>query len=410
MPKKPAFSKYTSATKKSRSWRSYLSGLLVLFLLLVGLLWFVMVLKTNQDVRQQATVTSAPIVFSVRANNLDNTHIKVDVLINTLGYKLAAIDLNGSLNEVNAQNVQVTTGSDLALTVVRNSLTQNNQTTNFRMVEFASLDPTAQTSTHGEDKLLFSFVVSNLLNRQITIHFDAAASSFALIGADQLSAQYPGDQTFVLQTQANNNEQGSKKSCNQNCATDTECQSGMQCYKGLCRSQPNLEDTYCNSPPDQGIHRSCNQYCADSNECLSTLVCYYNSCRNPKNVSSTSCSVPVLKKTVAQTSTTAKSKGSVVAIPTPAPTLSNLNLPPGAKIIGIDGKPITAAVASPTASPSFSPFVIPTPSPSPHIASPVPAADVQQSGGSNLPAILLVITGGAIAIGVLFFVYKKLNQ
>ncbi len=72
-----------------------------------------------------------------------------------------------------------------------------------------------------------------------------------------------------------------KKTCDQNCATDTECESRYVCSQGRCRLPADTADDKCGVKPDQGIHRGCNQYCADNNECLGEFTCYYNQCRNP---------------------------------------------------------------------------------------------------------------------------------
>lgn len=82
------------------------------------------------------------------------------------------------------------------------------------------------------------------------------------------------------------------KSCNEKCASNSECPTNHRCYKNQCRLVTNLSSSSCSQPADKGLQRTCNQYCADSRECAAGFSCYYNRCRRPDNLESTVCAMP----------------------------------------------------------------------------------------------------------------------
>lgn len=85
-------------------------------------------------------------------------------------------------------------------------------------------------------------------------------------------------------------------SCNQTCSSNAQCPANHLCYNTgsdrRCRLVTNPSSTSCATPADNGLNRQCNQYCADNRECGSGLSCWFNRCRRPDNIESTSCSRP----------------------------------------------------------------------------------------------------------------------
>lgn len=66
--------------------------------------------------------------------------------------------------------------------------------------------------------------------------------------------------------------------------------------ENTCRNTSNPSNSLCLATPGiQTNDRSCNQYCANNNDCGTGLTCFWNRCREPKNLDSSSCEV----KTVA---------------------------------------------------------------------------------------------------------------
>ncbi len=383
---------YVSSRKKS--FLPIVLGGLVFVLLVAGLLFALSTLKTSKDIRQKASGSSSQIQLTLSADTIDSSHIRVNVFINTQENQLAGVDLRGTLASANASDVSITNssgGNSLAIDDVFDKFTQSGSAVMFRTVRFAQLDPTAVTNTHGQSVPLLSFVVANPQNQQITISFDVGNSSGSVVGMPNTVVDYPASQTFSINTSSQN-----KKTCGQNCATDTECQDGFQCYKGLCRHQPNLEDQYCGTPPDQGIHRGCNEYCANNSECGSQFTCYFNQCRNPKNVKSTSCKNSFVVRKKAKAS------------PSPSPE----TIPSDATILAVDGQPLT----SPSPSPSPTPF--PTPLPTlPPVSTPlpteVPQTTDQTANTSNSSNLLTSVLMGAGLIGAgvaIYLLYKRSHR
>jgi hypothetical protein len=387
----------------------------VLFLLLIaGLLIGFFSLSKNADLRRRADTSSNGAQVSFQSSTINDQDLQIDVMINTQGNALAAFDIEGDLTTATPDTVKIVDGTFLSVDTVDKKLTQTNQGTRFRIVKFASLSASAQTSTHDQTVALFSFVVSKPQNNQVYINIDGGASSVSLVNLGSGNTQLPGSQTLTVQTQADINN--SKKTCNQNCATDTECQSGMQCYKGACRAPANLEDSACTSlTSNQGLNRSCNDYCADSTECSSSYTCYFNRCRNPLNTGSDSCAnptspTPAPVKRTATTTTTKKI--------TPTPTPNTVVVLPNGAVLTIDGQQVNpdGSMANPTPTPSEdlfpSPSILPnvsspTPTPTP---TPTPAAVVQspQKKG-NLFSTIFIVVGVAIGLGVIYLGLKRMR-
>lgn len=404
--------KYAHSRKKKSIFAHLFWPVLVLLVIVTGFFFISSYLTQNQDLRRQAVGENAQVQLSFSSSTVDDDHLKIDVLINTQAAQLAALDLQGTLSVANPGDIKIEISNRLAVDVVLDKLTAAGANTVFRVVRFASLNPSAETSTHGQFVPLFSFIITKPQNKQVTISLDSISSGVSLIGSNVTSAQYPAAQTFTLVTQSE--QQGSKKTCNQNCATDTECQSQYFCYKGQCRLPDYREDSSCRGPGDQGIHRSCNEYCADNQECGSSFTCYYNRCRNPKNVTDTGCSTPP-KKTTTTYGNTGSSQTSTRTTKGGNSTHSNADkIPVGAVITEIDGKPISSFTETPSPTPSLLPSPSPilfSPQPSPSPVAPSNAVAQTQTQSSNTwSSILLIVTGGLAALGALYIGYRKMSH
>ncbi len=93
------------------------------------------------------------------------------------------------------------------------------------------------------------------------------------------------------------------RTCNESCASNSDCDVNLRCYSGQCRLVTNVTSSSCSAPADKGLSFSCNEYCSDTKECASGLICQSNRCRNPENLESQSCA----NLTVAQRSSLIKS-------------------------------------------------------------------------------------------------------
>ncbi len=93
------------------------------------------------------------------------------------------------------------------------------------------------------------------------------------------------------------------QTCNESCASNSDCDVNLRCYSGQCRLVTNVTSTTCSAPADKGLSFRCDEYCADTRECADGLVCQSNRCRNPENLESKSCA----SLTVAERSSLVKS-------------------------------------------------------------------------------------------------------
>ncbi len=356
--------------KKKTSLFRFLPAIILGTVVLVGLLLSLTFLKFAQDTRQQAAENTNKIALSLKSSTVDNDKLKIEVIMNSNGYKIAAVDFQGTLVETKPSDVSIEERNTLALNFIHKKISGDNTNTAFRVVQFASLDPNARTSTNGENITLFSFIITKPKDNQITVSFDTVLSSIALQNGTNVMVEYPARQTLGM--------------------------SG-------------------NGEPDRGIHRTCNEYCADNRECDANLVCYFNRCRHPLNRNSTSCAAPVIR-----TTTTGSGKGgptTSIAKTTPSPTPKALATPKASPGYLADvATPATSSTSIPvTPFPSpvvihVSPFpspVVTTPSPSPKVSpKPTPQPVVQKSGPNWGLAIFSVIGLLAVA-GGLFYVFRK---
>jgi hypothetical protein len=169
--------------------------------------------------------------------------------------------------------------------------------------------------------------------------------------------------------------QGLNRSCNQYCADSRECGAGYTCWYNRCRIPGNVESTSCTSPQSTtttvtgttkgGLpittvtYQGCNQNCASNRECQAGLRCYQGACRhplNPKNVAcSSDSSANGIDPTPAGTASPKPSASpSTSATPRPSATPSSSPVPP--QLLASPAA-TTAAATSPT------PAATPTPLP-----------------------------------------------
>ncbi len=359
----------TPSSRKYTSRWQMLTVLAIVALLCTVLGISLLSVRTNQDIRQKASSGNPDAVLTFNSHLIDNSHLQVDLNINTQGSSLAAIDLTGNLSGINKNSVSMNIGNNLPVNTVAQTLQQNGADTTFHLVQLAIPDPNNPASTHGQDKTLVSFVISFSGSFQTTASLDLSKSQVSLLGISNPQIQFP-----------NNN-------------------------------QVNLQSTVNTTAQDNGIHRSCNQYCADTRECGSGFTCYFNQCRNPQNVTDASC------------------QNAPAPSPVPRPrvrrvtkTASRSAQPITANIVSIDNQSVDAFASpspiatqsAPTPTPALFTFALPTPLPSPTptpspTTAPLPAVTVTQSSGFAVPGslitvivigiVVLIVIGGA----VLFF-------
>jgi hypothetical protein len=364
MPKK-----YTP--KRKPSFFRFLPSLIVGGVVIVGLILSLLYIKFTQDTRQQAAENTNKATLSLSATRADNDHLKIDVNINTYGYKVAAVDLQGTLVETKPSDVSIEERSTLALNFVQKKVTGDNSNVAFRVVQFASLDPNARTSTNGENITLFSFVVNQPKDGKITVSFDTVGSSIAFRDATNVTVEYPTRQTV-----------------------------------GIADAQK-----------DQGIHRSCNEYCADNRECDANFVCYFNRCRNPLNKDNMKCAAPVKKVTTATgvggpITSVVKVSPSPTIKPTVSPSpktnpgvivevATEVSPEPNSESIPVTPFPSPLLQSSPIVlSSSPMPKVTPKPSATPTVVAP-------QKTGPNWGLAIFSVVGIIAVVGGLIYFAKR---
>jgi hypothetical protein len=378
------------AQKKATShFIQFFLGGLGIMLMIVGGFLALNAANSSQDIRQQAAGNTPQVIFSLQSSQVSSNKMRVDVMVNTQANDLAAVDLRGALSGAPKDRVFLDQANSLFMDTVKEEVTGNSTQLNFRVVKFASIDKQKPANTHGQTQPLFTFYITQPENDRVSITLSGPTSSVSIIGSSNVDISYPGTQTFTL------NPNQDKKTCNQNCATDTECQSDLFCYKGQCRARSNSEDTYCGHPPDLGLQRTCDQYCADGKECGTGLSCYYNKCRNPKNLANTKCANPTPRPVA-----TAKP---IVKVVTPVPTPTT-----GFVVTLVSPTPIyEESTPYPTSN-----IVIPTVTPEPTIsaspsATPAETESRDFQSTSQLGTLLLMVGVLSLIGGIAYLFLKK---
>lgn len=313
----------------------------------------------TQQVTSQAAVQSGPVTISSSQspstfyNSQANT---VDLNINTKGLQTTGVtsvftvvtDTSDSLN------VEVLSSSNL-----RSTSQEVQKTTTGFIVKVvavpAGTGPFSSTTALPFLRLTFnphgtgSF---NIIWDQVYSHvYLTSNNSTEELGfAPQMSFVIANNPSATANTAVVN-----QRACNQECANNAQCKTGLMCFDNRCRQPGNPDSTVCANVTQityNGLVKSCNVACTSNKQCDINLRCYNGTCRLASNPSSSSCTpstVPVITSTYPS-----------VPAATPNP------------LAGEKGEVIVV----PTATPSASPFVWPTPSPITQVK-PTPAAVYQ---------------------------------
>ncbi len=384
--------------KKRRSFFRQLGLFIILILSAVAIWFFIFQLPNSQDIRQQAS-TSDTVDFSLQGGSTAITsgqNFVVDININTKTKLVSGVTVQGKIEGISKDRVALSFPPNILLKPAYQSITETNGVVYFEFIELSAPASKSVFSSNNSAQKIAALVLTPANSGTIKVELLPSPNSQVVEYSKGITLlQIPGQQSYNITV---GSVEDTKKSCNSNCATDTECKSGLICYKGQCRSSADREDSQCGIKPDQGIHRSCNEYCADSRECDSKYVCYYNRCRLAVNVDNTSCTLPPLPTPVTST----VGKGGYYARSSPSPSPRTVQ----ATIIIDKNKPSTTSgiKASPKPSPSPSPSPRPKSSPQPSLKpTPTPAVvqPAKKSGGfSN---ILLAALGVGAVIGLIGF-------
>ncbi len=383
--------KPTPKTNLTKRWPVVVGGLLLMIGVSLGVA--TTVLRQPQEVREQAAAPENTMTLKWRGRT-DDGKIVVEVLLNSKSFNIAGVELHGTIEGVKSPSVVVSTSNPLGLQEVAKDLNdQSGQATDFLVTSFAPPNPSQLVSTRNADQVVATFTVSNPPSSGVTFKL-ANTTLVPALSAAEAVLELPGNQTFTVTPAASSDPDSSKKTCNQNCATDTECQSALRCYKGQCRHKDDLEDANCSKLKDNGLQRSCNQYCADGRECQSQFVCYFNQCRNPKNVTSSSCAnlpspSPKTTTSASKGSSGTGGTGSTTRVtPTPTPRVVAVVVTPTPSpraTATVSARPSATVSATPRASSS------PKATASPRLLTPLPSPKAQAGGAGPVRTILAAV-------------------
>jgi hypothetical protein len=383
--------------RKHSSTASFFAMAIAAMILSFGLLAGVRFMDRSQELRQRAS-QGQTVKLRLHGETVQPGELRIDFLLNSLGYNVAGTQVTATLTGAAPNEVSIDLNNSLNLERVGSRVTAKDGGSYIEFTQFAPLDSSKPVNTNGQEKKIASIYVKKSSGGTFTLSLNNASTSIPVVGDATIRTEVVGTQTFTLIAAGtgggNQGGTGTKKSCNQNCATDTECQSQYMCYKGQCRLSENREDSSCRGIGDQGIHRTCNEYCADKNECASGYSCYFNRCRNPRNLGNTSCANPASPKPRTQ----------VVIVPAATPSI----------------KP----TISPSASASASPSAVPSPSadvydegrfrvsPSPTIRKPSPTPLSQTSSQSSIAgrlarAGLILLFALVVVIPAGIYLYRR---
>lgn len=246
--------------RKSKSINRFKAvGVIALVVLVIGLVLSVLAVFQNQETRRRAAEGQAQVQLTVSSMVVDSQHLRVTVSINTQGNSLAGLDLRGTLSGATVTNTAIENGTVLGLTPVLDNLVPQAGDVAFRLVRFAPLDASSETSTHGNNVELFSFVLKQPQNNQVAVSFDSVNSLAAVVGYSQTLVSYPEPTTFSLTTAATTTTTATQSpagatpvpahTCNAACNKDADCNTGLFCYSNLCRKPYSPTDPSC---PDRG--------------------------------------------------------------------------------------------------------------------------------------------------------------
>lgn len=421
---------------KLNSLLKYLSfiSIAILVFAIVGL--SISAMRSQQDIRNQAS-TASTVDFTTTTGSTTikpGQSVPIDLSINTKNKLISGFTVKGIVTGVSRDRISTTIADNSQLLVIKNTLVETKDGTEFTITFLSNPGIKSIFTTQTSAKKFASLIINPSRSGTIGISMYQSPDTAAVEhnkGYSPISIAV--NQSFVVSVSADQNTNNSdKKSCNENCATDTECKSEFVCYKGRCRVHTNREDEKCTVPPQKGLERGCNEYCADSRECNSSLTCYYNRCRLASNIENTSCQKPAPVKATTTTSTgtggtsstgttskgsttsasvkpspetvTAKVTITSVGTPTPSPSptsaVGNLGRPLSGGTTGTTGS--QGSAQSPTPTPTATPQIVPLPS---ELQSERIAAN--QSRNNAVRTILIVVSAlgiiGLIGFGLYFW-------
>lgn len=274
--------------------------------------------REQQDIRQQAQSADVVQFTLIPAS----TQIKpgqavvVDLEVNTRAKSVSGFTVQGSVQGVASNRISIspTQVTNLISNVDWIRDTDNGAT--FSITYLSNPETSSVFTTQGRTTKIASLILNPTQTGDVTVSIQSSpstavfeyATGFADTAIGYVQSFTVGVTDTVL-TPTPDSSPDRKKSCDENCATDTECRSEFVCYKGRCRAPSDREDPRCTIPEDAGLNRSCNEYCADSRECNSKFTCYYNRCRLAENIDNTSCELPA-RPAVTQATTQAGIGGS----------------------------------------------------------------------------------------------------
>jgi len=339
--------------------RKKINLFLLLFLIGMGLLASLWALRLNQDVRQQASGSDS-VEFELRYGNTrvnPGQSVPVDVFINTKDIQVSGFTVVGFIKGLNKEQVSLVVPTVTGLTKVYEGFESKNNRLEYAITFLSPAGTEKVFSTQGQFVKIGTLILSPASETTVEMSFlmttPISTSQTHVIEYTKGLAKVASPSIHAVTiSYASETPNEDKKTCNQTCATDTECQSNLVCYKGFCRDRDDREDQKCGSVPDLGIHRSCDEYCADSRECDAKYTCYFNRCRLPENVESPNCQPAPTPSPIPQPFVPTGVGGSQPTS-TPRPTASPTPAAVSARV--------TISSASPT--PSASPFPVFTPRP-----------------------------------------------
>lgn len=417
--------------KQAGRTRAFIFGIIGFLVVTFGLIFSLLFIQQNQDIRQKAAGDGSKVEISLGSTMIDNDHLRVNVFINTQAYQLAGLDLQGKISTLAPSAISLDSTSGLSLESVYDKFTSVSDGTQFRVVKFASLGASAITSSHGQKVTLFSFVLTKPSSNQTTVSFDSSLSTISVLGQQGVGVDYQSAQIFTWQAVV------AAGSCNSACSDTVKCQSSLSCYQGFCRNSYNPTDSSCalkggffirayqdlngNGSQDSsevGLSRKF-QWQVNNDNTWRDYETFSNQNGEGGVVSLPVNSVVVIRETVpsgwtattpTQPTVTIKENtnarmvfGSRQPVNTVKPTVKPIatNKPTPYPTTQVYIVPAASPTPYPTPTISTLEVLVPsrTPTPSPTI---VPAA--QQQSSRTLP-ILLIVVGIILVIGIMGFIY-----
>lgn len=404
-------------------------GILILVVGIVGL--SIQALRTQQDIRNQAAVIQT-VDFSLSTGSTTikpGQAVPTDIFINTKNKFVSGFTIKGIVTGVSRNQIALNLTQDSKLVSATSKLTETKEGTEFSFTFISNPASKSIFTTQTTPLKVATIVVTPSRSGSIGISLLPSPETVVVEHTKgYIAAAIGTNQSFVVSVSAdqNNTSNNDKKSCNENCATDTECKSEYVCYKGRCRIHTNNEDDKCTVPPQKGLERTCNEYCADSRECSSSFTCYNNRCRLANNIGDTSCK-PAPTATPRPATTTTSAVGGPTATtqpkgatPTPAPTTKPSTVTATVNISSGTTTPSPVATATNKPVSNLNNLVnfqsgqsttsgvrtSPTPTPTPQIV-PLPdelkPENVATSGRNNTLRNVIIIIAGLGILGLIGF-------